>query len=94
MPSATPLVARTSAHLVVDLYDLFDLDLLHLLGGRAVARRRVRGSCTRCALHDQVRRRLPSSAPPSARDYWLGYPWNALGRVNPLRTPPTPRCAI
>ena len=78
-----PAVAETSAHLVVDLYDPFDLELLHLLGGRAGPERRQAQANTVRALHDQVRAGdFFLCASERQRDYWLGY-LNALGRVNP-----------
>jgi glycosyltransferase involved in cell wall biosynthesis len=78
-----PAVTESSSHLVIDLYDPFDLELLHLLGGRAAPERRQAQANAMRALHDQARAGdFFLSSSERQRDYWLGY-LNALGRVNP-----------
>jgi glycosyltransferase involved in cell wall biosynthesis len=77
-----PGVRESAAHLVVDLYDPFDLELLHLLGERPAPEREQAQANALRALHDQVRAGdFFLCASERQRDYWLGY-LNALGRVN------------
>ncbi|MDX6696822.1 MAG: hypothetical protein QOE65_219 [Solirubrobacteraceae bacterium] len=78
-----PGVADAAAHLVVDLYDPFGLELLMLLEGRPRAERETAQANALRALGDQVRRGdFFLCASERQRDYWLGW-LDANGRINP-----------